>query len=261
MKAAVTGPDAAAIRRRTMQSLRASGPVAVFACAGMLCVSAPAFAAGPSKDVAATRAYLRASEAYSRGVSAELGASEAAIAAMANEIARECPSVLTYAPRDEAFGEVGYEVSTTLFYAAVAVTSATRLGFVQSVSRLSWSDHRLTRLVRSLATEESAVVATGLPDVCADIDGWKASAYATLPQSATAFLAHVEKVESAEYIGRSEQSREALIGHLLGAYEGPGERRTMKLIGRSEQHTFSMLGTAEEADQAKLATALGVSTL
>jgi hypothetical protein len=227
----------------------------------MLCVSAPALAVSTSKDAAATRAYLRASEAYSRGVSAERGASEAAIAARANEIAGECPSVLTYVPRDEAFAEIGYEVRTTLFYAAVAVTSATRLGFVRSVSRLAWSDRRLTRLVRSLAAEEIAVVGTALPDVCTDIDAWKASAYATLPQSAAAFLAHVAKVESAEYIGPSEQLREALIGRLLRKYEQPGERQTIKRSERSEQHTFRMVGAAEESDQAKLATALGVSTL
>ncbi len=231
------------------------------ACAGSLCVSAPALAVGRRDDAAATRAYLRASAAYARGVSADLGASVAAIEARASGIAGECPSALTYAPRDAAFGEIGEEASMTLFYAGLAPMSATTLGFARAIGRLSWSDHRLTRLVRGQAAEEASLVALAQPDVCADIEVWRASAYAALPQSATGFLARSEAIESEGYVGSSEESREAAILRLLEPYEGPGERRALRRIERQEERTYKTLRAARKAAGARLAAALGVSTL
>jgi hypothetical protein len=234
----------------------------MLACVGSLFLSAPALAAGPTRDTAATQAYLRASEAYARGTSADVGSTTALIAARATEIAGACPSALTYAPRDAAFSEIGEEARITLLYAGVAPTSAIRLGFARAVGRLSWSDRKLTKLVRAQAAEEVAVVAVSLPDVCAEIEAWKASAYAALPQSATAFLTHVEAIESGSYGGLlSEESREATIGRLLAPYEEPGMRRTMKRIKRQDQQTARKLSAAARAARARLAAGLGVSTL
>jgi hypothetical protein len=229
--------------------------------AASLCVSAPAVAAGRAGSAAATRAYLRASEAYVGEASAEVGASVAAIEARASEIAGECPSALTFAPRDEAFGELSEEMSRTLFYAGVAPMSAIRLTLARAIGRLSWSDRRLTRLVRVQAAVEMSVVELPLPDVCADIAAWKASDYAALPQNATGFLARIAAIDSKEYVGPSEEWLEVVIKHLLEHYEGPVERRTMKLIERREQGIGRMLGAAQEAALARLATGLGVSTL
>ncbi len=244
-----------------MRFLTVRGLFTGLVCVGVMYVPVPVLAAGRSDDAAATQAYLRASEAYARGASAAVGATVAVIDARASEIAGECPSALTYAPRDAAFGEIGYEVYTTLSYAGVAPMRATRLGFARAVGRLSWSDRRLTRLVRGQAAEEVARVAFTLPDVCADIEAWQASAYAALPQSATGFLARAAAIESRSYVGRSEESRERVILRLLGPYEGPRERRTVKRVKRQEQRTEGKLGVAAEAAQARLAAALGVSAL
>jgi hypothetical protein len=244
-----------------LRFLRVMRLFAGLVCVGSLCVPASALATRVADDAAATRAYLSASEAYAHGASAEAGASVAAIAARASEIAGECPSALTYAPRDAAFGEIGEEASLTLFYAGVAPMSATRLGFARAVGRLSWSDRELTRLVRAQAAEEVAVVAVALPDVCADIEAWRANAYAALPRSATGFLARVEAIQSGAFVGPSEELREAAITRLLTPYEGPGERRTIKRLERQEQRTGRKLGAATEAVRATLTAALGVSTL
>ncbi len=241
--------------------LRLSQLCAVLACVGSLYVSVPALAASGPDDAAATQAYLRASETYARDASANVGGSVAAIAARANEIAEACPSALTYAPRDGAFGELGEEMSTTLFYTGLAPMGATRLTFAHAIGHLSWSDRGLTKLVREQAAVEVAAVALALPDVCADIAAWKASAYAALPQSATRFLARRAAIESREYIGPSEESLEVAITRLLRKYEGPAERREMKLVERREQRTDRMLVAAQEAARARLAAGLGVSTL
>jgi hypothetical protein len=246
------------------------------ACMGALFAPAPSLAAGRAEHVAATQVYLHASKAenaaatqaflraikvYAHGASAEVGARVATIAARANEIAGECPSALTYAPRDAAFGEIGEEVRTTLSYAGVAPMRVRRLRFARAIGRLRWSDRRLTRFVRAQAAEEVAVVAVALPDVCADIQAWRGSAYAALPQSAMGFLARTAALESRSYVGLSEETRERAIMRLLRPYEGPRERRTVKRIGRQEQRTDRKLGMAAEAAQARLAAALGVSKL
>jgi hypothetical protein len=261
MKAAATGQVEAAMGSAAALLLKAGTLVAVSACLSALCLSSPALAAGRADDVAATRAYLRASAAYASGAGAWIGASVAAIAARARETAGECPSALTYAPRDEAFGEIGDEANSTLYYAGLAPSGAARLGWARSVSRLHWSDRRLTRLVHAQAAEEVALVALALPDVCADIEAWKTDAYASLPQAVAEFFAHLTAIESGSYVEPSEQTREALIMRLLTRYEGPGERRTIKGIKRLEDRTDAALGEAEGAAQARLAAGLGVSAL
>lgn len=234
----------------------------VIVCVGSLVVAAPSFAVeGVGDDAAATRAYLRASEAYARIDGADVGAAIAAIEARASEIAGECPSALTYAPRDAAFGEIGEEVESTLFYVDIESVRALREQFARSVGALSWSNRRLTRLVHRQAADEVALVALKLPDVCADIEAWKSTAYATLPQSAVSFLARSEAIESRGYIGPSEEPLEAVIMRLLRTYEGAGERRAVREIERNEQRTDGMLGKAEEVAWKGIGTALGVSAL
>jgi hypothetical protein len=247
----------------TLRFLIVRGVFTTLVCAGALCVPAPvpALAAGRVDDATATRAYLRASEEYARDASAEVGASVAAIAARANEIAGACPSALTYAPRDMVFREIGYEVYATLFYAGLAPMRTRMLGFARAIDRLSWSDRRLTRLVHAQAAAEVAITAVAQPDVCADIEAWQASAYATLPRSATGFIARVETIEYRTDAGPFEESRAGAITRLLRRYEGPRERRTAKRVIRQERRTERKLGVATEAVPVRLASALGVSAL
>jgi hypothetical protein len=212
-------------------------------------------------NAAATRAYLRASEAYAESTRAETTAIETAIRGSASQIAGECPSALTYVPRDTAFVEIDEEIGQTLYFTGAALLRAGRYSFVRAIGGLRWSDARLSRLVAGLAAQEAAAAALTLPNVCADIDAWKASAYATLPSSASAFLARADAVESASYVGPSEESREVAIMRLLKPYEGPDERRAVKLLERQERHMGRALGAAVEAGRARLAAALGVSEL
>jgi hypothetical protein len=235
--------------------------VAGFVCVASACLPTHALASVHADDAAATRAYLGAAVVYERGAYAEVGASVAAIEGRASEIGGECPSVLTYAPRDAAFGELGGEAYTTAFYAATAPALPMMLRLAHTIGHLSWSDRRLTRLVRVKATEERAVAMLALPDVCADIAAWKASGYAALPQSAARFLARLEAVESLTIVEPSEESREAVIMRLLRRYETPAERLTARSIGRLEAQIGRRLAAAGANARKKLAAAFGVSAL
>lgn len=237
------------------------GSVAALACAACACLSTPAVAATRVDNHAATRAYLRASEAYARSATSEVAARVAAIGARASEIVRGCPAALTYAPRDEAFEELGGEASETAFWAGTASIRSTGLRLADAIAHLRWTDRRLTRLVHTVAAEEQMAAALALPDVCADIAAWKASAYATLPQSTTRFLARSQAAESLSFVGFTEESRERLIWRLLSRFQRPAEIRAAKRVEHVERQIGKRVEAAVVAARAKLAAGLGVPAL
>jgi len=222
---------------------------------------AHALASVHTGDAAATRAYLSAAGAFERSAYAEVGVNAAAIEAHASEIGGECPSALTYAPRDTAFAELGEEAYTTAFFAGTTPARPMLLRLSQTIERLRWSDRRLTRLVRAEAAEERSIAALALPDVCADIAAWKASGYAALPQSAASFLARVRGIESSSFVGPSEERREAVILRLLRPYETPAQRRTARSIERLEAEIGRRFRAARTSGEENLAAAWGVVAL
>jgi hypothetical protein len=212
-------------------------------------------------DVAATRAYLRAGDTFERSASNLVATSVAAIKARANEIAGECPSALTYAPRDAAFGALAEEASKSAFFASVVPIRRALLRQARAIEHLTWSDRKLTRYVHREASEERSLAALTSPNVCADISAWRASAYAALPQSSLQYLARAQKIESLSVVGSSEEPREEVILRLLRRYEGPFERRTAKRVHRLEAQDEKRLGAAATAAEAKIEAALGGATL
>lgn len=234
--------------------------VAALACAVCVCVLTPSLAAGGVDDAAATRAYLRAYYVYERGIEGDVTAAVNAIRTHAIEIAGECPYVLTYAPRDAAFDELGEEVDATLYLAGAAEMRPAMLGLANAIAHLRWSDRKLTRLVHAEALEEKAFAMLASPNVCADIAGWRETAYATLPAGATRFLARLNAIESLSFVGFTEETREAMIMRLLNRYEGRSARRVVKRTERIEAQIGNRIQAARAVALKKLATALGVPT-
>jgi hypothetical protein len=218
-------------------------------CAGL---PTPATAAGNAADAAATRAYLSAAATYANAAYPLVGARVAAMETNEGEVAAQCPSAFLYAPRDTAFEELGEEMGDAEWHAGLVPVRSVTEAFAQATGNLSWSNRKLTRLVRSEAVEERAYVALVLPDVCSPIEAWKTSDYAELPPSVGEFLTHVEQAESGSF-GR--------IMHLLGRYEGPAERRTAKHVEQLEALIGKRMTTASKAIWRKLEAAMGVSEL
>lgn len=219
------------------------------ACAGL---PVPAIAAGRAADAAAARAYLSAAATYANAAYHLVGASIAAMEADEREVAAQCPSAFLYAPRDTAFEELGEEMGDAEWYAGGAPVRSVTEAFAQAIGNLSWSNRRLTRLVRSEAAEERADVALVLPDVCSSIEAWKTGDYAELPPSVGEFLTHVEQTESGSF---------GLVMHLLRRYEGPAERRAVKHVARLDALAGKCLAAASDAIWRKLEVAMGVSEL
>jgi hypothetical protein len=235
---------------------------AALACAGCALLLAPALSFAHPDDTRATRAYLRASGALAKRSATELRASATALEARAEAIAAECPAALTYAPRDAALDEIGEEAHQTLLDAGAEQTLGARRAFAHAVERLRWSSRRLTRLVHEHAAEELAPATAALPHVCADIDAWQASAYATVPQSTTAFLGHGNG-EPTSALGRllALFVHKPTVGGLLRQFENARETRIARRIEREEQQTSSVLTATSSAAAAKLAAMFGISAL
>jgi hypothetical protein len=234
--------------------------ITAVACAIAASLSSPAFASARG-DRPATRAYLRASDAYLSGFYSEVKASVAAVEAGASGIATRCPGAPTYAPRDAAFSELGEETTGTLLFASATPLRPVILRFAQAISRLSWSNRALTHLVQARVAEERKIAALATPDMCADIEAWKASAYVALPQSTSAFVAQFRAIALSSSVGPSEETREAVILRRLGPYEGRTERALAKHIEALETRTSKRLSAAVATAGAKVAAALGVSQL
>ena len=241
-----------------MRSTRAALLVALGLWA-MFPASAPA--AVPTRDVVATGAYLRAQDADALEMTAELNASVAALEGRSDAIARECPAVLTYAPRDEAFAEFGEETIAILSDAFIGPWRATQLRTSKTIGALRWSNRKLTRLVHRLAAEERGLATITLPDVCGEIATWKASDYAALPESVSRFFAVKESIESERYLGPSEELREAAIRRMLRPYDSPADRRIAEHLAHLEAEIDRRFSSAITSERRKLGEALGASSL
>lgn len=227
----------------------------------MLALSAPAVAAGHVDNAAATRAYVRAGAAFEQGAIADLAASVAAVEASTNAVGEECPDALTYAPRDQAFAELGEAAGDAMSDASLVPARSLMLDQAHAIEHLVWSNRKLTRLVHIEAKSELETAALEQPNVCADIAAWTASGYATLPRSVTRYVERSNELESLSFVGRSEEFRETVIARMLRRYEDPAERRTDEQTERLEEEIGKRLEATEKPAYAKLAADLGVPAL
>jgi hypothetical protein len=184
-----------------------------------------------------------------------------AVETRSSEIANRCPLSLTYAPRDDAFEELGEETSSSLWFAGTIPVRSMTLRLAGAIDRLTWSDRKLTRLVRAQAAAERGIAQLEVPNICAQIEAWRATAYATVPPETDDYLKGLGVIESESTVGPSEESGERVIRSLLRRYEGPPERQLAERVKRLEERTGKRLGTMALAITSRLATALGVTEL
>jgi hypothetical protein len=235
--------------------------IAVLACAACACAPVSALAAVTSRNAASTRAYLRIVADQARVANSDLGLGFAALEALEHKIAGECPEALAYAPRDVAYEEIGGEVEYALSIAIGDALDPQALGRARAIGALSWSNRRLTRLVRDQAAEGRGYATYVPPNLCAQIAGWREDAYASLPAASSRFLAEMRASEPEAYVGPREESRETVIARLLEPYESPAERRRAKRIERLENRVANRLNAATTSAETQLAAVLGVATL
>jgi hypothetical protein len=194
-----------------------------------------ALAAAASGDRRAIASYVRAADSFVRARAAEIGATVTAINAEAAKIEGGCPSVLVGAPRGRQLNELAVEPSGAVLFSGAVPDRGAMLLFARQVSGLRWRDGRVTRLVRSLASEERAIANLVIPDVCADLRAWVASGYRTLSYNRMAFLKQANAIGNG--VGAKEESLNDAILPALRPHESSGEKVITKHSQRLEEVT------------------------
>ncbi len=206
--------------------------------AAMACSGAPAVARVTASDAAATHAYLEARIALRRAEAATAPAELKAIAALEAQVKTGCPGVLAGAPphvKGEKTNESQHEVSEELlsvgFGAGGHVQHPADARFAKTVRHLRWSNPKLTRLLRSLATEQAEQSAIPLPELCPDMKFWVASRYTAVSAGTKRFLHRSSQVASITQIESEPHESvtdifnlNALVAHRLKPYENHADR-------------------------------------
>jgi hypothetical protein len=199
--------------------------------------ASPALARASSGDASATRAYLQTDLTQTRAEVTGLPTALAATEALSSRLQVECPGVLAGEPRPAAGAkpsaseiEIGEEILGAVFGAAERTEYRLRSSFARAVSRLSWGDRALTRLVRSHADAEVALAQTPQPDVCSDMRSWVSSGYQSASAATRAYVQRRSKLSS------ETEGVEAAIMHKLGPYESAADRRIARQIAGLDAH-------------------------
>jgi hypothetical protein len=244
--------------------------VAISAVLGFCALASPASAAPSAKDVAATHAYLEAKIAERRTPSGAVQDAIQATEAFAAKVKLECPGVLAAMPRGEAEpqgvsrGEIGEELTFAAFQPTEHLQHAALARFYQKVRGLRWTNHKLTKLLRSLALEADEQSGLAPPPLCADLKFWVASGYMQTAPTTKLFVKRVNAISSIATIEPEPQSErggenflnsEALVKHRLERYEDQADRRLarkafpreLKLMDPRVQALFNAVGQVNEA--------------
>lgn len=146
-----------------------------------------ASAAAAADDRAATTAYVRADYALVATAHAKKGAAEAILRSLLARVRRDCPSVVAGSPQNEASEKLTAALIGTMRVVAMAPIAKAAASYSRAVSALRWSNGALTRVVHTYARELLAQVRLAVPDFCAQLQAWKASAYTTLTPATLRF--------------------------------------------------------------------------
>ena len=144
-------------------------------------VALSAAAEPTSSDRAATALYVRARDRLFSALLAGVRSGGATATAYAQQVAAECPGVLSSAPHSIAVRDFFGEEAAAFEAALGRSFLPPSLAFARAVAPLRWSSRKLTRAVRADADDDVQESRTSPPDLCADYRAWAASGYLTLP--------------------------------------------------------------------------------
>lgn len=226
--------------------MRRFGVALLVTLVAMVCWVATAAARANTGDAAATHAYLEAKIALHRATANQEPAELKAIAALEAQVKAECPRVLAEAPpSDDAKANrseraILDEVTAATVGAAEHVGHSAAARFARIVRRLRWSNPKLTKLLRSLAVEQSVQSAIPTPDLCADLKFWVASGYTAVSAGTKRYLHRLSAVASITTIEAEphEPALDILDLNALVAYRlRPYEDRADRLLARKALRT------------------------
>jgi hypothetical protein len=193
---------------------------------------APAQAVAAPQDVATTHAYVQANYALARASVALIGTVQAKIERLNSSLAQECPKAGIGTLEVEASQPMSYEVAAALWSVAYGTAAGPIRNFVAATARLRWTNHAITRAAASYARNLHEFSALPLPNLCADVRSWTASAFRVVPAAALSIDRRAEAIEL-----------NTVAPRLLRPYESGNDAsvlaRTMQLETKIEENEFS----------------------
>lgn len=218
---------------RYAESVR--GAIAVV-FAGMVLALAPGSALASSQDVANTQALARATSTLLRSAHPDIHKGLAAAEGFAKRVAAQCPGVAAGSPQNYDSNQLDREIIGAMTVTGYGTAAGPIATFARTVDRLHWSNGKLTRAIRSFASKLKNISTLAAPNICADIQAWVSSSFATLPAGTIEFNKH--------YFGGDPDAEEVpLIIRLAEPYATPSEIPVLRRVERFE----SELGEAEAA--------------
>jgi hypothetical protein len=204
---------------------------ALLAVALAACV-APTGTLAASQDVASTDAYLATASTDLRAAIASMPTTiDASVDALNRQYAAECPRVAADSIQNEAADPMTYEVAGALWSTAYHTDAKIVQAFDRAVKPLRWSNATITRDVDSYAASVHQLSVLPLPDLCGDMQAWRASGFSAIPASTTQFDRHVEAIEG-----------HPLPLALLAPYEGPAQRALAAHVAKLESRFEELEG-------------------
>jgi hypothetical protein len=103
--------------------------------------------------------------------------------------------------------------------------------FLETVGRLRWSNHTITRTAERYASNLHELATLPLPDLCTDVRSWKTSGFQVIPAAVVSLVRRVEAIEP-----------KTIPPRLLAPYERGADAsilaRTIRLERRIEENEF-----------------------
>jgi hypothetical protein len=219
---------------------------------------APAREQVASRDRSATRGYLEAELAYQRALTAAAPAAKAGVEAVANGLIRECPGVLTGAPRESLktifenhpqtprqtgesnrahrqLADVQLELTSALALPGIDAGRQAGIAYARAIRMLRWSNTTLTTLEHDRAEFLEWQLQVAAPRVCADMKAWRASGYKTLSSATKTYVREAEARVDPLLLLERELRPARSAAKLLARYEGPTEKALSRKIDALER--------------------------
>jgi hypothetical protein len=176
---------------------------------------APATALATTQDTASTHAYIRANYAFARATEAKVKVAQANVEAVTHKLGQQCSKVGVGSPQNEESQHLSYEVVVALWSASFGTDAGPIRTFDNAVKRLRWSNHRITRIAHTYATDLHEMATLPVPDICGDVLAWKATDFKVIPATTTQLDQRVEGIEPKtippKLLASSEQSADKSI--------------------------------------------------
>lgn len=166
-----------------------------------------------SKDVAATKTFVKANYALGRATKARISFAEHSIGGYIAELAQQCRGAALGSPGNTQAEQFSNEVVVVLTATTYHADAPAIARLARTVKALHWSNPKVNRTIERYIARLQALATLPVPDLCGDVKSWAASGFKTVPAttlSADKGLAAIEE-------GPTEISKRLLAPYLQGS--------------------------------------------